>query len=124
MESEFKDIYFRHYPMVKRVAYYIIKDSVVAEDIAQDVFLKLWSKRNDLSGIQALEAYVVQMTKNEALGYLDTIKKESNTLLSLQLDTSIAETAPPTEEFRKTLEKAVSMLAPQCRLVFSLSRRL
>jgi RNA polymerase sigma-70 factor, ECF subfamily len=122
LESIFKDIYFRHFAKVKRVAYYIIKDSVVAEDIAQDVFLKLWNKRGQLSSIQSMEAYLVQTTKNEALNYLDTIKKESNTLISLQLDTSITEVTPSTEEFRKALEKGVSMLAPQCRLIFSLSR--
>jgi RNA polymerase sigma-70 factor, ECF subfamily len=122
LEPEFKEIYFQHYPRVKRVAYYIIKNSVAAEDIAQDVFLKLWNKKTELSSIQNMEAYLVQVAKNEAFGYLDTIKKESNALISLQQVDTSTEVTPSTDEFRKALEKGVSMLAPQCRLIFSLSR--
>jgi RNA polymerase sigma-70 factor, ECF subfamily len=124
VDSQFRDVYFQYYTKVIRVAYYILKNKEIAEDIAQDVFLKLWKKRGEWANIKSMEAYLVQMSKNESLNYLETVKKESDNLISLKADTlALAQTTvTATDEFKKELERGVSMLAPQCRLIFSLSR--
>jgi RNA polymerase sigma-70 factor, ECF subfamily len=124
LESHFKQIYFRHYARVVRVAYYILKDKDVSEDIAQDVFLKLWSKKKTLTEIKSIEGYLVQMAKNEAFDYLEKAKKESENLISLREEMKLTSGVNDSsiDEFRKSLEKGLSKLSPQCRLVFSLSR--
>ncbi len=123
--KEFKELYFQHHPRVIRVAYYIIKDKYLSEDIAQEVFLKLWNK-TDLNTIDSIEGYLVQMTKNVAFDFIESSKRESDKLIGLR-DHQISMDDQPTagtqhEELRKSLEKAVSQLSPQCRLIFSLSR--
>lgn len=125
VEHEFRDIYFRYHPRLFRVAYYILKESDAAEDICQDVFLKLWDKRDSVSDIASLEAYLVQMTRNMALNYLESSKREERLHLELKWDTVMlhnTESAPENDELKRSLEKAVSQLSPQCRLIFSLSR--
>ena len=124
LESNFKEIYFKHHPLAFRVAYYITKESSTAEDIVQEVFLKLWKKRDRLGEISSLEGYLVQMVKNEAISFLEGNRKESQ--LHIQLSASEVqlheEKEFDSEEFRLKLEKAVSRLSPKCRLIFSLSR--
>ncbi len=45
-----------------------------AEDAVQDAFVKLWTKRNELSGYSSVEAFAMTVTKNLCL---DRIKSKS-----------------------------------------------
>ena len=49
-DEQAMDILFRrHYSSICRAVYRILKDSNLAEDIAQEVFLGLWKKREKLN---------------------------------------------------------------------------
>jgi RNA polymerase sigma-70 factor (ECF subfamily) len=50
-----------------RYARSYLKDETQAEDIVQEVFLKLWDKRNDFSRINNIEAWSMTITKNMVL---------------------------------------------------------
>jgi RNA polymerase sigma factor (sigma-70 family) len=47
-----------------RFAKSYLKNETHAEDIVQEVFLKLWDKRNELSRINNIEAWSMTVTKN------------------------------------------------------------
>jgi RNA polymerase sigma-70 factor (ECF subfamily) len=50
-----------------RVALRITGNPPEAEDVVQETFIKLWEQRSELQGIQNLEAWCMQMTKNRAI---------------------------------------------------------
>ncbi len=50
-----------------RFAIHFLKDEEEARDVVQDVFLKLWQKRDELTGIENMEAFAVRMTRNRCL---------------------------------------------------------
>jgi len=50
-----------------RLALRITLNSQEAEDVVQDVIIKLWKMREQLEGIDNLEAYALRMTRNLAL---------------------------------------------------------
>jgi RNA polymerase sigma factor (sigma-70 family) len=50
-----------------RFATQLLRDEEEARDAVQDVFLKLWQKRDELSGIENIEAFAVKMTRNRCL---------------------------------------------------------
>lgn len=59
-----------------------------AEDLIQDIFLKLWTRRSQLMEIQKLDPYLMQMVRNMALNRLN---KKGNTWDSLdEIKTEIA----------------------------------
>jgi len=123
VESRFQELFFKFHPRLFRVAYYILKDRSQAEDVCQEVFLKLWDVRSRWDTINSMEGYLLLMAKNKALDYLKEIKKEADVLMELKMDTiSIRDSEDNSDSYRQKLEKAVSQLAPQCRLIFSLSR--
>lgn len=62
--GEFKRLYLPFQPKLYRVAYAILRDNQEAEDIVQEVYLKLWNRRNDLPLARCSEAYCVTMTRN------------------------------------------------------------
>ncbi|MEQ9264207.1 MAG: RNA polymerase sigma-70 factor [Balneolaceae bacterium] len=123
-EAEFKVIYFQLYPNLFRVGSYILKDGAEAEDVVQEVFLTLWEKRNELHKINDLKSYAIRTTQNRAFDRLKASKKEQERILEIEPDMESYSGFELNEvdDFRETLEIAVSRLTPKCRLVFSLSR--
>lgn len=55
---------------VYRLAYRLVEDPYEAEDIVQDVFLKLWDMRKKLSSIENIEAFTMSMTKRVGIDKL------------------------------------------------------
>lgn len=47
-----------------RLALRMVNDAMEAEDIVQEVFIKLWKNKKDLDHISNLEAWAMRMTKN------------------------------------------------------------
>ena len=121
-KSEFRELYFKYHPVAFRVAMYISKNPEEAEDVVQEVFLKLWESRENIPEIQNPEAYLVRVTRNLAIDKLRDSKKERETILELTLNDPDSVESPEMEQLRKVLEEMVSQLPPKCRLVFSLSR--
>lgn len=50
-----------------RFATHFMKDENDAHDIVQDVFLKLWQKRNELEKVENIEAFAMRMIRNRCL---------------------------------------------------------
>ena len=62
---------FREY--FQDIAYYagkILKDMDVAEDIAQDIFVRLWEKNNHFENYLALKSYLYLSARNSCLNYI------------------------------------------------------
>ena len=56
-----------------RLAYGIVRDREEAEDILQDMLLKMWSRKEDWKDIGNLEAYCFRAIKNMALDRMATM---------------------------------------------------
>ena len=50
-----------------RFATHFLKDEDEAKDVVQDVFLKLWQKRDELAEIENIDAFAMRMTRNRCL---------------------------------------------------------
>ena len=50
-----------------RFALQILQDEEQAKDVLQDIFLKLWQKRDELAKVENLEAFAIRMTRNRCL---------------------------------------------------------
>lgn len=53
-----------------RFASGLLKDSHEAEDVVQDIFIKLWNMRNRMNDIENLDAFAFRMTRNLCLDKL------------------------------------------------------
>ena len=75
--QEFKQRFMPHYKLLYRVAYQLTGNAQDAEDLLQDLYLKLWQKRDDLPDEAMKEAYLVTMIRHlffdqRRLKHLDT----------------------------------------------------
>jgi len=68
-------LYTRFYPSLFRYLFFVTRSKEQAEEILQDIFLKVWVKRSTLGGIQVFENYLFRMAKNR----LFDIRRQANT---------------------------------------------
>src|ERR1700704_3243488 len=54
-----------------------LKSQVLAEEIVQDVFLKIWLKRSELQHVQSLHAYISSMANNLIIDRLKNLSYET-----------------------------------------------
>jgi RNA polymerase sigma-70 factor (ECF subfamily) len=71
-----------------RFANHFLKDEDEAKDAVQDVFLKLWQKREKLENIDNIEAYAMRMTKNRCL---DLIRANKTIPINEETDRQLKE---------------------------------
>ena len=83
--QEFKQRYMPHYRLLYRVAYHLTANAQDAEDLLQDMYLKLWQKRDELPQEAVKQAYLVTMMRHlfldqRRLKHLDTseLKEEAS----------------------------------------------
>lgn len=112
----------------------ITNDQFIAQEIVQDVFLKVWQNRNEIVIRGSLKAYLYITTHNIAINTLiknNTRKNSVSKLISNDLWKDIESTLEmnpflleklEADEINETIEKAINDLPHQCREVFLLSR--
>ena len=70
-EKEFKSLFDLLYVGMVQQATFYTNDFAVAEDVVQEVFVRLWEKRGELKNVQNLEGYLLLSVKNRCLNYLE-----------------------------------------------------
>ena len=121
-EAAFRKVFDRYYPRMLAFLRSFLQSDDDAEDVAQNVFVKLWMKREVLLDREYLDIYLFRMTVNFAINFSKVRKRH----VGLE-DIDLPDELDPGKEFdsRKRLDtifKAVSEMPEKRREVFILSR--
>ncbi len=69
--TSFKTLFQELYPGMVKIALFYIHDLAIAEDITQEIFTRLWERREKLDMIDNLKGYLSNAIKNRCLNYLE-----------------------------------------------------
>jgi RNA polymerase sigma-70 factor (ECF subfamily) len=112
---------FHHYRQrIYAIAFKLLGTPSQAEDIVQDVFLKLWLKKTELHAIRHFKAYLFTVTRNHIFNALKNIAREQS--LEPELFTEQAAELHSYKEYEKILQHAIAQLPPQQGLIYKLSK--
>ena len=78
--SEFKLLVMPYSARLYRMAFRLMNSREEAEDIVQEVYIKLWSMRNELGKYNSIEALAIRITRNLCLDQLRRRKVNYNAL--------------------------------------------
>ena len=119
------EILFRkYYASLCKSLYKILRDATLAEDIVQEVFLKVWEVRETLKMEDAIQSYLYRSCYNAALNFLKQQKKNTD-LDNLEATITASDSAERHLNFQETeaeIQKAIDALPPKTKVVFTLSR--
>lgn len=126
-EAALRQIFDRHYPLLLSDIYRLIPDESTCQDLAQELFVDLWNKRESLDIHTSLRAYLRRAAVNKSLNYIKANRRfqfDDTDELGHLPDTSAADFG--LKEKQDTLEDAlhaaIDTLPEKCRAVFNLSR--
>ena len=99
-------------------------DSHAAEEVVQQVFLRLWEKRDSITITGPVKAYLFSAIRNTAISQWrkDIVRSDRETHYSTIRDTA-TEATDQVRELEGLYQKALSQLPERCREVFVLSRQ-
>ena len=124
-EALFKSIYMEFYPSLIGFAKGYLIEITLAEDIVEDVMLKLWSNRQTISAIKNLRFYLFVATKNACINYLIKIKKiNSISIDDLEIEIcgaiTNAEENIISQENVAIINNEINKLPKKCQAIFLL----
>ena len=124
--SAFESFFRKHYNEVFQNAFFLVGQKEVAEELTQDVFVKMWQKRTTINIRESARAYLKTAIKNTAINYLKSRLAQAERHLSL--DYLAEEPFTPMEyssdeALNQKIQQAIQQLPERCRIVFTLSRQ-
>jgi RNA polymerase sigma-70 factor (family 1) len=125
-EQAFKLVFDHYRAKVYRLALKFLKSSELAEEVVQEVFLKIWLKRAELGEIRSFDSYLFIATKNTTL---DALKKLAARAAAegdfaakrYGVDDSIDHSMLE-EQYLEMVRKSVALLPAQQARVFQMAK--
>ena len=120
-------LYLYFYPKLFSFTKTMVAQAEPAEEIVEDVFIRLWENRTELCKINNLKVYLFVAVRNKALNYLEWKSRDIISYLeTYPVDIPSANNTPDnlmiTKEMAMRINKAVESLPPKCKLIFTLVR--
>ncbi len=126
-EKAFRTLFSGYYKQLFNYIYSFIKSKQIAEELVMDVFLKIWLGRDIIPQIEKFDAFLFRVAHNKSIDFLRSAAKDPKfqDLLwdQIQLANDVqADSSILLQEYEAKLRKAVSLLSPQRKKVYQLSR--
>jgi len=122
----FSDLFRQHEHKLYTLALKLTKSDQLAKDIIQEVFLKLWDQRNQLTSILNIEAWLYRVTENKIIDFLRKASADNRLKEKIwnQLQQIVNESEQylAAKEYNQIIQKAIDQLPPQRKLIYQLNK--
>jgi len=120
----FREVYYNYYQQLYFVAGKYLKDSQMAEDAVQEIFIILWVKRESLDPSKSLESFLFTCLKNHVLNMIKSRKRRI--LLAYEANEEKVHASNSTEndviysEYNQIIKQGLEELPERRREIFEL----
>ena len=123
-EDAYSSIFREHYPGLVVSATRLLGERALGEEVAQDVMLELWRRRESLVLTGPLRAYLQQATRNRALNRLrqGRTAQRGEVFVRGPSASPAADADAISGELRIAAERAIASLSAPQREVFQMNR--
>ena len=126
-QKAFKDLYCLCFARLFNFAILYVHKKEIAEELVNDIMVKLWNKRQTITEIQHLETYLFVAVRNHSLNYLSTYSNLHITIEPEGTEAKVINLNDPQQqlewkEISFQLDRTIDQLPEQCRTVFKLIR--
>ncbi len=123
-EKAFEHLFHKYYPSLCLFARQYMEDDEKAEEIVQDMFVKIWSKRKELTIETSFKQYLLRSVKNQCLNLLQHLKIRQKYAQKIKEDAKDDLGTPFLMEFglAEKIEASINSLPEKRKEIFKLSR--
>lgn len=125
-EKSFRILFEEYKSRFYAVALKMTASNVIAEEMVQDIFIKIWQKREDLANIDNIEAYFFTMLYHQVFKYYKKLAIDRKVLKIISespLFHNITEETLLLRDSERLINEAVAKLPLQQQKVFRLSKQ-
>lgn len=126
----FQKFFNKNFPKVKTFAWQLLKSEEDAEDIAQDIFVKLWERPELWMSREKLDSYLYTVVRNHIYNFLKhkAIEFDYLEMAAEKMKITELELPKPDDELRfheleLFVQMALERMPEQRRRIFSMSRK-
>jgi len=127
-EAAYEIVFKNFHRPLRLYAFLMVKDEAMATDIVQEVFYRIWLKRDKLFIKSSLKAYLYACVHHESLLQLKKQKRHTkyeSFMIDSEKNRVSAEDAAMKlthAQLEESLRQALNRLPEQCRTIFQLNR--
>lgn len=125
-EAAFEHLFKMHFRGLHAYAFTILKEEAMAEEIVQNVFYKIWEKKQLPEIETSPKAYLYKAVYHDCLNYLKHKKVKSAHVMHVVRHSSDREENASGKvmagELKEKIHEALNELPEQCRTIFQMSR--
>lgn len=126
-EELFVILYDKYHEKVREYASKLYKNQEgYIEDLVQDIFMKLWERRDKLYMIDSPENYLSIMTKNQFLAEKRTIKRRTKSLIKFhsqkESEANLTEEDVLHRESKMIIDNGIKRLPPRMKIAMTLKQ--
>jgi RNA polymerase sigma-70 factor, ECF subfamily len=122
----FEEVFKSHFRNLHAYAFTLLKDETDAEEMVQNVFCRLWEKKEQLDIHSSATAYLYKAVYHECLNFLKHRKVKAAYKVFAQTrpanELASATTKLQLAELEWHIKNAIDGLPEQCRIIFQMSR--
>lgn len=124
----YEELFYFHYPRLKKFAYHLLDNDHEAEDLVQDVFVYVWNHFGELKNLDQISPYLFTLLKNKCLNVIKhkavelkyqyhKMYFESEELYHISFHEK-GEFVPMQEQLNDAVEELIMKMPPKCGKVF------
>ncbi|MCC7523292.1 MAG: sigma-70 family RNA polymerase sigma factor [Chitinophagaceae bacterium] len=102
-------------------------DAYVSEELTQELFIKLWDRKDHWQEIESMDGYIRRMAHNACMTWFRKLALDEKLIREvksrMEIDSNNVEYHIAYKEAQKRIDEAVMTLSPQRRKAFELSRK-
>jgi RNA polymerase sigma-70 factor (ECF subfamily) len=120
----FTDFYIGNFRKLILVSDRYVRSTSIAEEIVQNIFLKIWEDKESLADIGSIKSYLYRSVVNASLNHVNREKnlEKHHLKIAEKLTAEEIEDLDDQNELIVLLYKEIELLPEKCRQVFKLSR--
>jgi RNA polymerase sigma-19 factor, ECF subfamily len=116
----FKQLYYKYHKMLFRFALYRLHSSQTVSDLIQDIFLRLWLKRDRLNPAKSIKAYLYKSLSNSIINHSKLRSSQTTSYGNISDHKILNDESNP--DIKIDVQNAVNQLPEKLRIVYLLSR--
>lgn len=122
--SAFDALYLKYAAKTEEFLYRMLKDHSEAEDITQDIFLKIWRNRTSIGAVDAFGPYLFRMARNAVYDRFDnrSVRENYARRASLLPEYELPDSAIDSRDLLLLIRMVVEKMPEQRRRIFRMSR--
>ena len=125
-EAAFRRLFDQYSPAIYRTAMVYLKEAGLAEEVVQDVFMKLWTQRERMVEVESIESWLFVVAKNTSLNEMKKLALEKSVRTEWverhEQSENTTDHSVRSLQYEDLIRKAVGELPEQQQKVFKMAK--